>query len=88
MASCRSFQVIVAIRHFADLVARSLQKSLSQRRADLMSWRSLEVDSLVKDDTQERSVDLKIAVVLYETQFPELIHEKIDPRACCANHLR
>jgi hypothetical protein len=42
---------------------------------------------LVQYHAQERSVDLKSAVVLDEAQFPELVHEEIDARACCANHL-
>jgi len=42
---------------------------------------------IVQDNTQERSIDLKIAVVLDEAQFPELIHEKIDAGTRCANHL-
>jgi len=38
-------------------------------------WR---IDSVVQHDTQERSIDLKAAVVLDETEFLELVHEKID----------
>ena len=41
----------------------------------------------MQHDAQERSVDLKAAVVLDEAQFPELVHEEIDARARCANHL-
>ena len=33
-------------------------------------------------------MDLKSAIVVNEAQFPEFIHEKIDPRARCANHFR
>jgi hypothetical protein len=40
----------------------------------------------VEDDAQERTVDLNSPVVLGETQFPELVHEKIDPRARRADH--
>jgi|SRR5579859_4658398 len=34
---------------------------------------------LVQHHTQERSIDLKSAVVLNETQLAEFVHEKIDP---------
>jgi hypothetical protein len=53
--------------------------------ASLRIWR---LESVVQHDTQERSVDLKTAVILDEAQFPELVHEKIDSRARCADHLR
>jgi hypothetical protein len=43
---------------------------------------------LVQDDTQEGIVDVNRAVVLDEAQFSELVHEKIDSRACCTDHLR
>jgi len=33
-------------------------------------------------------VNLKSAIVMNEAQFPEFIHEKIHPRARCANHFR
>ncbi len=34
-------------------------------------------------------MDLKSAiVVLNEAEFPEFVHEKVDSRARCANHLR
>src|SRR4029077_16795858 len=39
-------------------------------------------------DAQKRSVDLKTAVIFDEAQFPELVHEEIDPRARTADHLR
>jgi hypothetical protein len=34
---------------------------------------------LVKDNTQEGIVDVDLAVVLDEAQFPEFVHEKINP---------
>jgi hypothetical protein len=43
---------------------------------------------LVQDNTQERSIDLKAAVVLDESQLPEFVHEEVNPWACCADHLR
>src|SRR6266478_2073675 len=43
---------------------------------------------LVKDNTQEGIVDVDLAVVLDESQFPEFVHEKIDPRPRCPDHLR
>ena len=42
----------------------------------------------VQDDTEEGIVDLDLAVVLDEAQFPEFVHEEIDPGPRCANHLR
>ena len=46
------------------------------------------VNSVVQDNTQERIVDVDLAVVLDEAEFPEFVHEKIDPRPRRANHLR
>jgi hypothetical protein len=43
---------------------------------------------LVQDNTQEGIVDVDLAVVLDEAQFPEFVHEKIDPGPRRANHLR
>jgi len=34
---------------------------------------------LVQHHTQKRSIDLKTAVVLDETQLPEFVHEEVDP---------
>jgi hypothetical protein len=42
----------------------------------------------MQDDTEEGIVDLNLAVVLDEAQFPEFVHERIDSGARCANHLR
>ena len=48
-----------------------------------------EIASLfVQDNTQEGIVDLNLAIVLDEAQFPEFVHEKIDPGPRYANHLR
>lgn len=33
-------------------------------------------------------MDVESAIVFNEAQFPEFIHEKIDPGARCANHFR
>jgi hypothetical protein len=41
---------------------------------------------LVQDNTEERTVDLKAAVVMNEAQFPELVHEKVYPRTGGPNH--
>src|SRR5260370_5114723 len=43
---------------------------------------------LVQDNPQEGIVDVDLAVVFDEAQLPELVHEKIDPWACRADHLR
>ncbi len=42
----------------------------------------------MQDNTQEGIVDLDLAVVSNEAQFPELVHEQIDSRPRRANHLR
>jgi hypothetical protein len=42
----------------------------------------------VQHNAQERSNDLKAAIVFDETKFPEFVHEEIDARPRCANHLR
>jgi hypothetical protein len=34
---------------------------------------------LVQNHTEEGAVDMKSAVVTNKTQFPEFVHEKIDP---------
>src|SRR4029077_5484393 len=43
---------------------------------------------LVQDNSQQGIVDVDLAVVFDEAQFSELVHEKIDPRACGTDHLR
>ena len=50
--------------------------------------RHVSVKLVVEDNTQEGIVDVDLAVVLDEAQFPEFVHEKIDPGPRCANHLR
>ena len=42
---------------------------------------------LVQNDAQEGVVDVQPAVILDEAQFPEFVHEKIDPRPRCTDHL-
>ena len=42
----------------------------------------------MQHNAQERGIDLKTAVVLDKTKLPEFVHEKIDARARCADHLR
>jgi hypothetical protein len=43
---------------------------------------------VVQDNTQEGIFDVDpAAVVLDKSQFPEFVHEKIDARPRCANHL-
>src|SRR5579863_3406369 len=46
------------------------------------------VSSIVQDHTQEGIVDVDLAVVFDEAQFPKFVHEEIDPRTRCANDLR
>ena len=43
---------------------------------------------LVHDNAQEGRIDTNLMVVLDEAQFPEFIHEEIDPGPRRANHLR
>jgi hypothetical protein len=42
----------------------------------------------MQDDTQKRTVNLKAAIVMNETQLPEFVHEKIDSGPRRANHSR
>jgi hypothetical protein len=42
---------------------------------------------VVQDNTEEGIVDVDLSVVLDEAQFPEFVHEKIDPGPRCPNHL-
>jgi hypothetical protein len=41
---------------------------------------------VVENNIKQRAVDLQTAVVVNETQFPEPVHEKADPRPGCAHH--
>src|SRR6267143_2744977 len=50
--------------------------------------RHVKVKLVVEDYTQEGIVDVDLAVVLDEAQFPEFVHEKIDAGPRGANHLR
>ena len=44
---------------------------------------------LVQDNIQEGSVDVETAFVVFnEPEFPEFIHEEIDPAARCPDHPR
>ena len=40
-----------------------------------------------EDDAEEGVVDPQLAVVFNEPELAELVHEEIDPRARCPNHL-
>ena len=42
----------------------------------------------VQENTQERIVDVDLAVILDEALYPEFIREDIDSGPRCANHLR
>src|SRR5271169_1052609 len=42
--------------------------------------------SIVQNDIEQRAVDLQAAIVVNETQFPESVHEKADPRTSGTDH--
>ena len=42
----------------------------------------------MQKDVQEGAMNFKSTVVVYKTEFAELIHEKANPRACRANETR
>jgi hypothetical protein len=54
--------------------------------ADFSEARS-ESGLVAQNDTQQRAVDLKVAVVIDEAQFPEFVHEETDTRPGRADHL-
>jgi hypothetical protein len=56
--------------------ARNKHLSRNPRRNEVLSSRAL----IVEDNTQERTIDVKPAVILNETQFLEFVHEEVDPR--------
>jgi hypothetical protein len=43
---------------------------------------------LVQDNTQEGRINVDAAVVLYEAQFSEFVHEEIYTGASCTDHFR
>ena len=44
---------------------------------------------LVQDNIKEGRADVETAfVVINETEFPEFVHEEINPAACCPDHFR
>ena len=43
---------------------------------------------IVENYVQQGTVDFNVAVVINETQFPKLVHEKTHARACRADHFR
>jgi hypothetical protein len=45
-------------------------------------------DSVVQDDVQQGTVHFQPVVVIDETQPPELVHERADPRSGCPDHFR
>ena len=40
----------------------------------------------VENSVQQRTMDFYFSVVADEAEFPELVHEKADPRSCRADH--
>src|SRR5690242_5233927 len=51
--------------------------------------RVLEDPGLVgENDAEQRGVNFKLPIVIYEAQSPELVHEKADARAGGADHVR
>lgn len=58
-------------------------------RKSIIFPRGAKADLVVQDNTQERFVDVDLAVVvLDEPQLPEFVHEKIHPGPRRADHLR
>jgi hypothetical protein len=62
--------------------------SESNLQARCLAILSLDATLVVQNNIQERLLDVNPAVVFDETQFPEFVHEEINPGPCCANHLR
>ena len=71
--------------------ASCLRQATNAVRANKLSARELHLPDaslIVEDNTQERTVDVKPAIVLDEAQFLEFVHEKIDPRTRGSDHFR
>jgi hypothetical protein len=58
-----------------------------ERRSDTDIAPRENASLLVQDNAQEGRIDVDLAVILNEAQFPEFVHEEIDSGARCANHL-
>jgi hypothetical protein len=87
-------EIVDAIQKLDPSVTEESERSLEIPRSYVDERLGLEVANeiassilLVQHDTQERSVDLKAAVVLDETQLAEFVHKEIDARARGADHL-
>ena len=42
----------------------------------------------MKNDVEQRTVNLHFAVVVNKAQLPEPVHKKVNPGAGCAHHFR
>jgi hypothetical protein len=67
-----------------------MAKTTSLRLESLDQLSSASNSELVVQDDEEGTTDRQpcFTAVIDEAELPELIHEKIDPRPGCANHLR
>jgi hypothetical protein len=73
---------------FAFFRARTLLALVQSEDLTAATLRHAKSGSLlVEDNTQEGIVDLDLAVVSDEAQFSEFVHEQIDSRPRCTNHL-